>query len=83
MAGQDGHGSPTDERSGTADGSPGLLARPVDGAATVAIAVLVVNGPVWREKANVLARDSVARLLRGAECPGVTRPAAGRAPPRP
>jgi peptidoglycan glycosyltransferase len=60
--------------------------RPVEGTATVAIAVLVVNGPVWREKANVLARDVLRAYFAERSAPGVTRPALGsiaRRKPRP
>jgi cell division protein FtsI/penicillin-binding protein 2 len=51
--------------------------KPVEGAAKVAIAVLVVNGPVWREKANVLARDVLRAYFAQRSVPGVTRPALG------
>ncbi len=51
--------------------------KAVDGAEQVAVAVLVVNGPVWREKANVLARDVLRAYFASRGVPGVTRPAAG------
>jgi cell division protein FtsI/penicillin-binding protein 2 len=60
--------------------------RPIEGTPTVAIAVLVVNGPVWREKANVLAREILRAYFAERSVPGVTRPALGsiaRRKPRP
>jgi peptidoglycan glycosyltransferase len=46
------------------------------GVPQVAIAVLVVNGPVWQVKANVIARDVLRAYFAGHDVPGVTRPAA-------
>jgi peptidoglycan glycosyltransferase len=49
-------------------------ARPLPSLRQVAVAVLVVNGPTWQVKANVLAREVLRAYFasRGAE--GVTRP---------
>jgi penicillin-binding protein A len=41
----------------------------------VAIAVLVVNGPTWEVKANVVARDMLRAYFASKDTPGVTRPA--------
>jgi cell division protein FtsI/penicillin-binding protein 2 len=52
---------------------------PVDatpGVPQVAIAVLVVNGPVWQVKANVIARDVLRAYFAAHDVPGVTRPGA-------
>jgi peptidoglycan glycosyltransferase len=40
----------------------------------VAIAVLVVNGPTWQVKANVLARDMLRAYFASRDVRGVTRP---------
>lgn len=42
--------------------------------AQVAIAVLVVNGPTWEVKANVVARDMLRAYFASKDLPGVTRP---------
>jgi cell division protein FtsI/penicillin-binding protein 2 len=44
----------------------------------VAIAVLVVNGPSWRAKANVVARDLLRVFFAAKNAPGVSRPGQGR-----
>ncbi len=51
--------------------------RPVAGVRPVAVAVLVVNGPSWRVKANVLAREVLQAYFAEARVPGVSRPKAG------
>jgi penicillin-binding protein A len=51
--------------------------EPLDGVPEVAVAVLVVNGPVWREKANVLARDVLRAYFASHGVTGVTWPATG------
>lgn len=52
----------------------------------VALAVLVVNGPTWEVKANVVARDMFRAYFASKGLPGVTRPTvtamAGRRHPR-
>jgi cell division protein FtsI/penicillin-binding protein 2 len=48
--------------------------RPVAGVPTVAVAVLVVNGPSWQVKANVLARDVLRAYFAAHGAVGVTRP---------
>ncbi|MGH7272143.1 MAG: penicillin-binding transpeptidase domain-containing protein, partial [Polyangiaceae bacterium] len=48
--------------------------RPVDGVAQVAVAVLVVNGPAWEVKANVVARDVLRSYFASRGAPGVTQP---------
>jgi cell division protein FtsI/penicillin-binding protein 2 len=57
----------------SSDSPPGQVAVG-QGAPQVAIAVLVVNGPTWQVKANLVARDVLRAYfaLRGA--PGVSRP---------
>ena len=40
----------------------------------VAISVLVVNGPKWRAKANVVAREMLRAYFASKATPGVTRP---------
>jgi cell division protein FtsI/penicillin-binding protein 2 len=57
--------------------------EPLEGVAEVAVAVLVVNGPVWQEKANVLARDVLRAYFAARAVRGVTRPAAGAIARRP
>jgi peptidoglycan glycosyltransferase len=49
-------------------------ARPQAGARQVAVAVLVVNGPAWQIKANVLARDVLRAYFASRSVPGVSRP---------
>jgi cell division protein FtsI/penicillin-binding protein 2 len=46
------------------------------GARQVAVAVLVVNGPSWQVKANVVARDMLRAYFASRGAPGVTRPSA-------
>ncbi|MBV9947176.1 MAG: penicillin-binding protein [Myxococcales bacterium] len=48
--------------------------RAVQGIPQVAVAALVVNGPTWRIKANVLARDVLRAYFAARGVPGVTRP---------
>jgi penicillin-binding protein A len=48
--------------------------RPQPGVRQVAVAVLVVNGPTWQVKANVLARDILRAYFAGHEVTGVSRP---------
>jgi cell division protein FtsI/penicillin-binding protein 2 len=49
-------------------------ARP--GVPQIAIAVLVVNGPTWQVKANVVARDVLRAYFAEHDVPGVSRPSA-------
>jgi peptidoglycan glycosyltransferase len=48
--------------------------HPQPGVRQVAVAVLVVNGPIWQVKANVIARDVLRTYFAGREMTGVTRP---------
>ena len=48
--------------------------RPAQGVAEVAVAVLVVNGPTWQVKANVVARDVLRAYFASRGIQGVTRP---------
>jgi peptidoglycan glycosyltransferase len=48
--------------------------RPIQHVPQVAIAVLVVNGPSWRVKANGLARDVLRSYFASREVKGVTSP---------
>ncbi len=48
--------------------------HPQPGQRQVAIAALVVNGPVWRVKANVLAREMLRGYFSNENVPGVTFP---------
>jgi cell division protein FtsI/penicillin-binding protein 2 len=48
--------------------------RPLPGVRQVAIAALVVNGPSWQVKANVLARDVLRAYFAGHDVSGVTKP---------
>lgn len=48
--------------------------HPQPGVRQVAVAVLVVNGPNWQVKANVIARDVLRAYFAEHEVPGVTRP---------
>jgi penicillin-binding protein A len=48
--------------------------EPVPGVRPVAVAVLVVNGPSWTVKANVLARESLQAFFAEQKVPGVSRP---------
>jgi cell division protein FtsI/penicillin-binding protein 2 len=48
--------------------------HPQPGESQVAIASLVVNGPVWRVKANVVARDVLRAYFAHRDAKGVTRP---------
>jgi cell division protein FtsI/penicillin-binding protein 2 len=50
-------------------------ARAESGLGQVAIAVLVVNGPAWQVKANVVARDVLRAYFASKDAAGVTRPA--------
>jgi cell division protein FtsI/penicillin-binding protein 2 len=45
----------------------------------VAVAVLVVNGPTWQVKANVVARELLRAYFARRGAPGVSRPAVGAA----
>ncbi len=51
--------------------------RPQAGEHQVAVAVLVVNGPTWRVKANVVARDVLRAYFAERGVQGVTRPSPG------
>jgi len=48
--------------------------HPVEGVRPVAVAVLVVNGPSWRVKANVIAREVLQAYFAEQKVPGVSRP---------
>jgi cell division protein FtsI/penicillin-binding protein 2 len=48
--------------------------RPQPGDRQVAVAVLVVNGPTWQVKANVVARDMLRAYFAQRGALGVTRP---------
>jgi peptidoglycan glycosyltransferase len=48
--------------------------HPVPGVRPVAVAVLVVNGPSWRVKANTLAREMLQAYFAEQKVPGVSRP---------
>jgi cell division protein FtsI/penicillin-binding protein 2 len=48
--------------------------RPQSGERQVAVAVLVVNGPTWQVKANVVARDMLRAYFAQRGVQGVTRP---------
>jgi peptidoglycan glycosyltransferase len=48
--------------------------RPEPSVEQVAIAVLVVNGPTWEVKANVVARDMLRAYFASKDAEGVTRP---------
>jgi cell division protein FtsI/penicillin-binding protein 2 len=48
--------------------------RPAQGQSQVAIAVLVVNDPVWRVKANIVAREMLRAYFAGQGAQGVTPP---------
>lgn len=48
--------------------------RAASGAAQVAVAVLVVNGPTWEVKANVIAREVLRAYFASRGVAGVTRP---------
>ncbi len=48
--------------------------RPLPNVRQVAIAVLVVNGPTWEVKANVIARDILRAYFVEQDTQGVTRP---------
>jgi cell division protein FtsI/penicillin-binding protein 2 len=48
--------------------------RPQPGVRQVAVAVLVVNGPAWQVKANVVARDVLRAYFAQHDAAGVTRP---------
>ena len=48
--------------------------HPQPGVRQVAVAVLVVNGPAWQVKANVIARDVLRAYFAGHDVTGVTRP---------
>jgi peptidoglycan glycosyltransferase len=49
-------------------------ARPIPDVRQVAVAVLVVNGPRWEVKANVIARDILRSYFASQSTEGVTRP---------
>ncbi|HEY1691305.1 MAG TPA: penicillin-binding transpeptidase domain-containing protein [Polyangiaceae bacterium] len=48
--------------------------HPQAGVRQVAVAVLLVNGPNWQVKANVVARDVLRAYFASHDAPGVTRP---------
>jgi cell division protein FtsI/penicillin-binding protein 2 len=48
--------------------------RPVPGLRQVAVAVLLVNGPNWQVKANVVARDVLRAYFAANDVAGITRP---------
>jgi cell division protein FtsI/penicillin-binding protein 2 len=48
--------------------------HPQAGVRQVAVAVLLVNGPNWQVKANVIARDVLRAYFAAHDAPGVTRP---------
>jgi cell division protein FtsI/penicillin-binding protein 2 len=48
--------------------------QPVPGIRPVAVAVLVVNGPSWRVKANTVAREVLQSYFAEQKVPGITRP---------
>jgi len=48
--------------------------QPVPGIRPVAVAVLVVNGPSWRIKANTVAREILQAYFAEQKVPGVSRP---------
>ena len=48
--------------------------RPIEGAKQVAVAVLVVNGPQWHVKANVIAREMLREYFARNHAPGVSAP---------
>jgi len=48
--------------------------HPQPGVRQVAVAVLVVNGPAWQVKANVIARDVLRAYFAEHDVTGVTRP---------
>jgi peptidoglycan glycosyltransferase len=48
--------------------------KPMDDLPQVAVAVLVVNGPTWQVKANVIAREILRAYFASHEVKGVTRP---------
>jgi cell division protein FtsI/penicillin-binding protein 2 len=48
--------------------------HPQPGVRQVAVAVLVVNGPTWQVKANVIARDVLRAYFAEHEATGVSRP---------
>jgi peptidoglycan glycosyltransferase len=51
--------------------------KPTQGIAQIAVAVLVVNGPTWQVKANVLARDVLRAYFASRGMPRITRPTLG------
>jgi cell division protein FtsI/penicillin-binding protein 2 len=51
-------------------------AVPTPGLSQVSVAVLVVNGPTWQVKANVIGRDVLRAVFAAREVPGVSRPSA-------
>jgi peptidoglycan glycosyltransferase len=48
--------------------------HPQPGVRQVAVAVLLVNGPAWQVKANVVARDVLRAYFSAHDVPGVSRP---------
>ncbi len=52
--------------------------RPQPDERQVAVAVLVVNGPTWHVKANVVARDVLRAYFAQQGAPGVSRPSVGK-----
>jgi peptidoglycan glycosyltransferase len=48
--------------------------RPIPGVRQVAVAVLVVNGPAWRVKANVVARELLQAYFASQKASGVSYP---------
>jgi penicillin-binding protein A len=53
--------------------------KPVQGVGQVAVAVLVVNGPTWHVKANIIARDMLRAYFASRGVRGVTQPLTPRA----
>jgi cell division protein FtsI/penicillin-binding protein 2 len=57
--------------------------RPIPSARQVAIAALVVNGPTWQVKANVVAREVLRAYFAAQGSEGVTRPSLSAIASRP
>ena len=57
--------------------------RPVRPAHQVAVATLVVNGPIWQVKANVIAREVLRAYFAAQGSEGVTRPSQAAVASRP
>ena len=58
-------------------------ARPLPPARQVAVAALVVNGPTWQVKANVIAREVLRAYFAAQGSEGVTRPSLAEVASRP